>query len=59
MLTAMVSVACLAIGLYAGKRRAKGSGWKEIACELAKGARDVAEIAWRKATWPFRREKAP
>ena len=43
MLECIVGTVCLALGLYAGKRRAKGKSWKMIAHEL-----------WNTAVSPFR-----
>ena len=47
MLVCLVGVACLAFGLYAGKRRAKGMSWKAISGEL-----------WEKMSGPFRADGA-
>lgn len=57
MLLIVVAVACLAFGLYAGKRRANGVGWNAIACELAKGARDIVAQAWDVVSGPFRKDR--
>ena len=56
MLLITVAVACMAFGLYAGKRRANGCGWYSIACELAKGAWDLAARAWNFVSRPFRKD---
>lgn len=56
MITFIVAMACLAIGLYAGKRRANGSSWHDIAYELSKGACDLAVNAWNAVSSPFKRD---
>lgn len=57
MIVLTVAFACLAVGLYAGKRRAGGLGWYEIACEMVKGFIDVIAKVWGFVSWPFRKEK--
>lgn len=54
----IVGVACMAIGLYAGKGRAKGLSWFQISCELARGAWDLVASAFEMVARPFRKEKA-
>ena len=56
MFLTTVAVACLAFGLYAGKRRASGCGWYAIVRELANGAWAIAVKAWNLVSEPFRRD---
>ena len=46
MMTCIVGTACFALGLYAGKRRAKGRSWKMIAEDL-----------WKGFVYPFRADR--
>ena len=57
MLLLFVSVSCLAFGLYAGKRRAVGMGWHEIACEVAVCLCGLVKKAWQALSWPFAKDK--
>lgn len=44
----VVGLACMAFGLYAGKRRADGTSWYMIASELTSSA-------WRLVSNPFKK----
>lgn len=47
MLFASACVMCMALGLYAGKRRARGKGWPHIAAALFADIIRLASGAWR------------
>ena len=51
----MTGAVSMAIGLYAGKRRAIGMGWGEIGKEMSTGVFGVAKSAWSTISSPFRR----
>ena len=55
---AVVLTAGLAIGLYAGKKRARGKTWCEVTVDLSKDAWRNTVSVWNKVSWPFRREKS-
>lgn len=58
MYTAIVGFACLSFGLYAGRRRAEGKSWHEIACELARGVWNVAAATFGALAKPFRKGRS-
>lgn len=58
MFYAVVLIVGLAIGLYAGKKRAKGKTWCEVTVDLSEDAWRNAVSAWNKVSCPFRREKS-
>ena len=53
---AIVGLMCMSIGLYAGKRRAKGLGWFQIYCEMAKGVWHMLERVILFISKPFSKE---
>lgn len=53
----LILVTGMAIGLYAGKKRANGQTWKEVVIDLARDSWRNANSAWNKVAEPFRREK--
>lgn len=57
ILTAMACIACLAFGLYAGKRRERGMGWLAIAIDMMKGVFSAAAETLKWAYGPFRKER--
>lgn len=52
--TAVVGAACLALGLYSGKKRARGEKWAEIAEDLRKDTCHTLRTACDKVSRPFR-----
>ena len=46
----------MALGLYAGKKRAKGASWCEISSDLGRDLYANASSAWRKVSGPFRKD---
>lgn len=46
----------MAVGLYAGKRRAVGSCWSDIARELTNGLIAILKAGLEKVSWPFRKD---
>lgn len=46
----------LTLGLYAGKRRAKGEGWCQILCDLFSDLRGSLRAFWVHLKNPFRAE---
>lgn len=55
--TAVIGAACLALGLYSGKKRAKGKGWSKIASDLWYDTCRNVKIAWGKISSPFKMEE--
>lgn len=53
----VVLIAGLAVGLYAGKKRAKGKTWFEVVVDFSKDAWRNAVSVCKKLAYPFRREK--
>jgi hypothetical protein len=54
-----VTLICLAgftLGLYAGKRRANGKDWGEIAKESVKNANSCVRGAWKWSAKQFRKD---
>lgn len=51
----LVGAAGFTLGLYAGKRRAKGSDWSEIAVEMADKVGSIAVSTWRKVSAQFKK----
>lgn len=47
----------MAFGLYAGKKRAKGETWRQVAVDLSKDVWRNAVAAYDKVAEPFRRGK--
>lgn len=56
MMTIAVGFSCLAIGLYAGKKRANGSEWSSIARDLWNGFTSALSSAFEKVLWSFRKD---
>ena len=57
MITIMITgFACLAFGLYAGKKRAAGRSWGGILSDLTRAIRFAIVNAWKKASYPFKKE---
>ena len=54
-----VGILCFVLGLYAGKKRAKGLGWGEIGKDFCYDAYDLASRALATVSAPFRKEPAP
>lgn len=52
----IVGATGLTFGLYAGKRRANGKTWREIACELWCGMVSILAVIWRKITFQFKKD---
>ena len=52
--TAVIGAACLALGLYSGKKRARGEKWSEIADDLRKDMCHTLRTAYDKVSGPFR-----
>lgn len=48
--------ACLAFGLYAGKKRAAGRSWGGILSDLTRAIHFAVVNAWKKASYPFKKE---
>ena len=46
----------ISLGLYAGKRRAKGMGWFAIVRDLFRDFGRTATSVWRWLSYPFRKE---
>ena len=55
--TAVIGAACLALGLYSGKKRAKGEGWSEITSDLWNDTCHNVKMAWGKVSSPFKMEE--
>lgn len=55
MLTIIIGVLCLALGLYAGKRRAAGAGWSKIVCDLAMASWRFVSRVYEVVSRPFRK----
>lgn len=53
---ALIGTAGLTLGLYAGKRRANGKGWGEIAGEMCQSAWSIVACAWRKIHAQFKKD---
>ena len=55
MPTMIVGLACLGIGMYAGKQRASGLDWCTVCLNLCKDTINTAKKVWNWATTPFRK----
>lgn len=53
---ALICLAGFTLGLYAGKRRANGKGWGEIAGEMCQSAWSMVACAWRKIHAQFKKD---
>lgn len=51
-------IVCLPLGLYAGKRRANGEDWLQIAREFFVDTMNVLGAIWQKISSPFRKGRA-
>ena len=58
MLYFSIALISLMLGLYAGKRRAKGEGWCQILCDLFFDLCRAMRSIWVHLTNPFRAEPA-
>lgn len=58
MIYFIVALICLTLGLYAGKRRAKGEGWCQILCDLFYDLCGAIRAIWVRLTNPFLAEPA-
>lgn len=58
MIYLVIAVIGLTLGLYAGKRRAKGEDWCQILCDLGYDCWDATHAVWACVTNPFRAEPA-
>ena len=56
MLYFSIALIGLMLGLYAGKRRAKGEGWCQILCDLFFDLCRAMRAIWVHLTNPFRAE---
>lgn len=56
MLYFSIALISLMLGLYAGKRRAKGEGWCQILCDLFFDLCGALRAIWVHLTNPFRAE---
>lgn len=51
-----ISLVFLMLGLYAGKRRAKGEGWCQILCDLCYDLKEYILAVWTHVANLFRSE---
>ena len=55
-MTTIVGIGCFVLGLYAGKKRAKGLGWGRIGKDLCQDAYEMAAKTLSTVSAPFRKE---
>lgn len=58
-MTASVGIVCFVLGLYVGKKRAKGLGWGRIGKDLCQDVYNTASTVISAVAAPFRKEKIP
>lgn len=58
MIYFIVALICLTLGLYAGKRRAKGEGCCQILCDLFYDLCGAIRTIWVRLTNHFRADQA-
>lgn len=56
MFTLAVGVVCVAVGLYAGKKRAKGASWCSISHDFCEDVATTSKSVWMKVSSPFKKD---